>query len=88
MDQPGIRDIIGRLASDNGGTLEPEELVDRCLDLLGPITVSEGTRDGLTKYAAWGGQLDLSGHQQGDEAERRVGGVLSLIASTPEYQLA
>ena len=88
VDQPGIRDIIGRLAADNGGKLEPEELVDQCLDLLGPITVSEGTRAGLTKYAARGGQLDLSGHQQGDEAERRVGEVLSLIASTPEYQLA
>ena len=88
VNQPGIQEIINRIAKSNGDPLTPEELVDRCLDLLGPIVVSDGTRTSLAGYAARRGQLDLSNHQKGDESEKRVGEVLSLIASTPEYQLA
>ena len=87
VELPGIRDIIHRVATDNGGVLSPEELVDRCLDLIGPVEVSEETRAVLTEHVARRGDLDLRGHQPGDESERRVGEVLSLIASNREYQL-
>ena len=88
ISRPGVRDIIERLARQNGGTLPPDELVENCLDLLGPIEASEDTRAALTEHVARRGELDLGGHQQGDESERRVGEVLSLIASTREFQLA
>ena len=88
VDLPGVRAIIDRLASENGGVLSPEELVDRCLDLLGPIPASSETRDSLLKYAARTGPLNLAGHQQGDESEQRVGELLRLAASTIEFQLA
>ena len=87
VELPGIRDIIHRVATDNGGALSPQELVDRCLDLIGPIEVSEETRTVLTEHVARRGELDLRGHQRGDESEQRVGEVLSLIASNREYQL-
>ena len=85
---PGVRDIIDRLASHNGGVLSPEELVDRCLDLIGPISVSDQTRDTLVEYATRDGDLALKGHQPGDDAEQRVGNMLRLVASTREFQLA
>ena len=88
VNLPGIRAIIDRLASEDGGMLSPDELVDRCLDLLGPIPVTKETRDSLLEYAARQGPLDLSGHQKGDESEQRVGDMLRLAASTIEYQLA
>ena len=89
LDKPGVRAIIDRLASGNGGTLTPEQLVDQCLDLLGPVAVEDDTRTALVDFAAaGGGALDLSGHQAGDDAEQRVSNVLRVIASTREYQLA
>jgi len=87
VTKPGVPSIIDRLA-DDGGVLTPDGLVDRCLDLVGPIPVSDETRDALVEFAGLQGDLDLSSHLEGDESERRVGNVLRLIASTREYQLA
>ncbi|HIM63219.1 MAG TPA: DUF1800 domain-containing protein [Dehalococcoidia bacterium] len=89
VSSPGVRSIIHRLeAGANQGVLDPADLADGCLDLLGPIEVSEETRSVLVEYAARQGDLDLSGHQPGDEAEKRVGNMLRLVAATREYQLA
>ena len=85
---PGIQAIIERLASENGGQLAPEELVDRCLALVGPIKVSDSPRNTLVEYARRQGSLDLRGHQAGDQAEQRVGNMLRLVTSTREFQLA
>ena len=89
LDKPGVRAIIDRLAAANDGVLTPEQLVDQCLDLLGPVAVEDTTRAALVDFAAaGGGGLNLSGHQAGDAAEQRVSSVLRVIASTREYQLA
>ncbi len=86
---PGVRSIIDRLqAGSDDGVLDPEDLADGCLDLLGPIDVSDETRSVLVEYATRKGDLDLNGHQPGDEAEQRVGNMLRLVAATREYQLA
>ena len=88
VNSPGIRAIIDRLASTGGGVLSPEQFADGCVDLLGPIAVGEDTRTVLVDYAARQGELDLRGHQPGDQSELRVGNMLRLIAATREYQLA
>ena len=88
VSKPGVRAIIDRLASQNGGTLSPDGLVEHCLDLVGPISVSEDTRTALVEHVAKGGDVDLAAHREGDESEQRVGEVLSIIASTPEFQFA
>ena len=88
VQNPGVRRIIERLAAENGGVLSPESLVDHCLDLLGPIVVADDTRTALVNYAAHEGDLFLTGHQPEDEAEKRVGELLSLATATREFQLA
>jgi hypothetical protein len=89
VKSPGVRSIIDRLeAGSDAGILDPAELADGCLDLLGPIEVSEATRSVLVEYAARLGNLDLKDHLQGDLAEQRVGNMLRLVAATREYQLA
>ena len=85
---PGVRAIIERLAASSEGALSPGEFADGCVDLIGPIAVSDETRSVLVDYASRQGDLDLRGHQPGDDAERRVGNMLRLIAATREYQLA
>ena len=88
VNKPGVRTIIERLATGNGGSLSPDELVDRCLELLGPVPASEDTRASLVNFAARQGDIHLQGRQPGDDTEQRVGDVLRLVASTREYQLA
>jgi hypothetical protein len=88
VESPGVRAIIDRLANQNGGHFTPELLVDRCLDLMGPMTVSEETRTALVENLAPDGELSLEGHERGDASEKVVGKVLGLISSTREYPLA
>ena len=86
--EPGVRDIIDRLASSNGGSLTPEELVDGCSDLVGPVNLNESTRRDIIDHVAVRGDVNLRGRVQGDESERRVADVLKLIASSREFQVA
>jgi uncharacterized protein (DUF1800 family) len=88
VESPGVRAIINRLANQNGGHFTPELLVDRCLDLMGPMTVSDKTRTALVEHLARDGDLTLEGHKRGDASEKVVGKLLGLISSTREYQLA
>jgi hypothetical protein len=88
VTEPGVRDVIDRLASSNGGTLTPEDLVDGCSDLAGPVSLKESTRRDIIDHVAVQGDVSLRGHVQGDESERRVADVLKLIASSREFQVA
>ena len=88
VDSPGIQAIIERLATENGSSITPDELVDRCLDLAGPIAVQADTRASLVEFAGREGDLTLIGRRPGDRSERRVGDMLRLVASTREYQRA
>ncbi len=81
--KPGIRAIIDRLSS-NGGSLAPEELVDRCLDLAGPLTVDDDTRESLLQHAEPDGHLDFAKERK--LSESRVVRMLQLIVATREFQ--
>lgn len=81
---PGIRGIIDCLAQD--APLTPVQLVDRCLDLLGPVRVGGESRDSLISHAATGGTLDFDNGVDCKDVETRVIKMLQLIVSTREYQ--
>src|SRR6266852_4123088 len=83
IDKPGVRNLINRLR--DMGDLTPEQLLDACLDLMGPLRISDATRAALLDFARKGGALELT---PGDRAaEQRVGEMLSLIVATREFQL-
>jgi uncharacterized protein (DUF1800 family) len=84
VGKPGVQRIIERLRAH--GELSPEGLVDGCLDLLGPLTVSARTRGALLKFVSQRGPLRLD--PGNGAAEQRVAELLSLIASTREFQMA
>ena len=86
-EKPGVRLIIDRIKA-HGATLSPQQLVDLCLDLLGPLAVSDATHQELLAYAEKGGWVRFgSGDKDGFSAERVVE-MLQLLVSTREYQLA
>jgi uncharacterized protein (DUF1800 family) len=87
-ESAGVQAIIERLAASDGGVLSPDEVVEGCLDLLGPIEADEEVRATLVEHVAEGGVVDLRGPRRSEESERRVADVLRLVASTPEFQMA
>lgn len=87
-DNPGIRYIVNRLKDSNLGSFTPEQLLDSCLDLIGPIEVSDKTRKVLVQHVSSNGSLDLSDPVNKDNADQRVGELLSLIGASPEFQMA
>ena len=87
LDLPGVRLIVDRM-SDGTSTMSPEEFVDRCLDLIGPVEVSERPRKRLIEHARSGGELQRGTEEERSRFFQRVAEMLQLIASTPEYQYA
>jgi uncharacterized protein (DUF1800 family) len=85
-DLPGVKSIVSRLKSQ--GTLQPEQLVASCLDLLGPVEVGDDTKHELTDQAKQWGQIrwDTAAHEQA--AIKHTGELLQLIVATREYQFA
>ena len=79
ISKPGVRDMVERVGSLDD---DPAKLVDRCLDILGGITVSEQTYGSLVAYAR-----ELGSIEDNDE-ENSVGvhNLLQMTASTVDYQ--
>jgi hypothetical protein len=83
-DLPGVQAIINRLKAQ--GTKTPEQLVDNCLDLLGPVEVSADTKKELTDAAKQWGEISWENDASAKNAAQRAAEMLQLIAATREYQ--
>ncbi|HJU15134.1 MAG TPA: DUF1800 domain-containing protein [Stellaceae bacterium] len=82
---PGVRRIVDRLKQR--GSLSPEQLVDSCLDLMGPLEVGADTKQQLVSQANEWGQISWS-NGGSQAADQHVGEMLQLIVATREYQFA
>jgi hypothetical protein len=85
LSLPGVRAIVDRLKQR--GSLSPEQLVDSCLDLMGPLEVGADTRQQLLAQANEWGQISWS-NGGAQAADQHVGEMLQLIVATREYQFA
>ena len=86
VEMPGVDSIINRIKAK--GTSDPEELVDSCLDLIGPVEVGETTKQELVSLAEQGGGLRWDTEEASAASARRVGDTLALIVSSREFQFA
>ena len=86
-ERPGVRSIIERVRGQGAG-VSPAEAVDACLDLMGPLSVSEQTRQQLVGHVAAAGDLLWAPASEAASAAERVRELLQLIVGTREYQLA
>jgi hypothetical protein len=81
---PGVQDLVHRVRAQ--GTIAPEQLVECCLDLMGPTQVGEVTHQELVLQAQAGGKVRWDGEESKTRSTRRVLEMLQLIASSREYQ--
>ncbi len=83
----GVRDMIERIKAKAGtGGMSSDELVDHCLDVLGPVDVQDGTSNGLKNYAAKYGDLTWSDVESSEQFDKAAVAVIQLIVSSMEYQ--
>ena len=87
VNKPGVMVIIERVRSA-GDYATPDALVDTCLDILGPITLSEQTRQEVVGHARGLGEVGFATEETSRASSERIKEVLQLIVSTREYQLA
>ncbi len=81
---PGFQEILGRL----GDAVKGEDLLEKCLELLGPLQLGEESRSALGRYADAVGDLDLGTDQARTENADKISRMIQLIVSTREYQFA
>ena len=86
IDMPGVQSIISRIRAR--GTMSPTDFVDSCLDLIGPLDVTERTHQELVAQAEQGGQVRWDTDEASTISARRVGDMLALIVASIEYQFA
>jgi uncharacterized protein (DUF1800 family) len=87
LRKPGVKSIIERLRSQ-GSRLSPEQAVDACVDLMGPLAVSDLTRQQLIDQVAAAGEIDFASPDDAATAAERIRELLQLVVATREYQLA
>jgi hypothetical protein len=81
-----VQAIIKRLQAM--GVLQPEQMVDTCLDLLGPIVVNRDTKKELVDQVKEWGEIRWDTDVDALLAAKRTGELLQLIVATREYQFA
>ena len=84
VEMPGVQSIISRIK--DRGNMSAGDLVENCLDLVGPLDVTEQTRQELTTLAQQGGDVRWDTEEAASTSVRRVGDMLSLIVAYREYQ--
>ena len=85
--RPGVKAIIERVAQSAGSAEpNPEQLVDACLDVLGPLEVLDSTHAGLVDFAA--SQSRAGFDEDSEAASKTVAALISIIVATQEYQMA
>jgi hypothetical protein len=85
ISKPGVRLIIDRLRT--ASPLTPERFVEMCTELVGPLTLTNDTRQALLHYARLGGDLRFGTVEDDANAAKRVSEMLQLIVASREYQL-
>ena len=87
VDSPGVQSIVSRIQA-RGAYTSPVRLVDACLDLMGPMTVSGKAMDELLSHVISGGEIQFGDELSARSAAERISELLQLIVSTREYQMA
>ena len=81
---PGVRDMVSRVANSDIDHLTPVGLVDKCIEVLGSISVSENTREELISIAS----ITLEEKTDKTQVSREtILQLFKLIGSSREYQL-
>ena len=81
----GVQSLVNRLMG-LGDKLTPEQFVDGCLDLTGPVVLFPDTMGQLISHASQEGELSHGTDAEKSDFTRRSGEMFQMIAATAEFQ--
>ena len=84
----GIKQIVDNVLGDYPMEIDAEMLVNRCLEQLGVVEVSEKSRETLTTFVEDLGFTGINDQSSRDGLEEKIPKILSVIGAVPEYQRA
>jgi uncharacterized protein (DUF1800 family) len=87
IDQPGIKAIVEKLL-DSGPVLQPEAIVDGCLELLGQVRLESENRQNLIQQIRQREEVRTENPEDRLDAQKTILRTLRMIGSTREYQFA
>ena len=83
---PGIDRLIDRIVSSSSSAMSPEQLVEKCLDLMGPLPVRKQTKRELVDHVSSQGKISWATPGDHAKSSQRTRDLMALIAGTREYQ--
>ena len=86
VTRPGVKAIVDKIKAQ--GDIAPEQLVDMCMDELGPLVVADGARQELVNHTAKDGDLCWGTEEEASSSEQRVASMLQMVVALREYQYA
>ena len=85
LSKPGVIKIIDRIKSSGSS---PEDVVDACLDVMGPLDIPAESRKELLDHAMELGEIDWNDERPGQGGAAKATEILQLVVSLREYQFA
>ena len=85
LSRPGVVKIIERVKSAGRA---PEDVVDACLDVMGPLDIPAESRLELVDHARDLGEFDWDDDRPGQGGAAKATEILQLVVSLREYQLS
>ena len=86
ITRPGVQDIINRIKAQ--GDISSEQLLDSCLDLMGPLEVGAQSKQELLDNISKGGDLRWGTKKEAKTSANRIAEAMQLIVSLREFQYA
>ena len=86
ITRPGVQNIINRIKAQ--GDISPEQLLDSCLDLMGPLEIGAQSKQELVDNISKGGDLRWGTKKEAKTSANRVAEAMQLIVSLREFQYA
>ena len=86
-NKAGLRGIINQIKEKSSSSnVTPDQLVDFCLEILGPLDVMDSTRAGLKIYISKYSELSWINETKSEAFDDAVVSLIQLIVSSIEYQ--
>jgi uncharacterized protein (DUF1800 family) len=86
LDNPGVENIVNHILAENQYSITAGQIVDRCLEVLGPLEVSEDTKNSLLEVASKLDVIESNGHSRQQKIKKLIQELIRMIVSSREYQ--
>lgn len=86
LDNPGVENIVNYILENNNSPITPQQVVDNCIEVLGPLEISADTKVSLLEVASKLDRIESNGHSRQQRTIELIQELIRMIVSSKEYQ--